>query len=117
MHSFREALDLLLKHTPLLPVECCRIEQAAGRVLRGEVRADRDFPPFDRVMMDGYGLRVADLDSNRKFRVTGSAPAGKPAVWPAVMRPPLRTAGILTATLGKPLLSKACCTVTSAREP
>lgn len=80
MHSFREALDLLLKHTPLLPVECCRIEQAAGRVLRGEVRADRDFPPFDRVMMDGYGLRVADLDSNRKFRVTGSAPAGKPRV-------------------------------------
>lgn len=80
MLSFREALDLLLKHTPLLPVERCRIEQATSRVLRGEISADRAFPPFDRVMMDGFALRSADFNAGRRFRITGSAPAGSPVV-------------------------------------
>lgn len=81
MLSFREALDLLLRHTPLLAAHSCRIEQAAGRVLREEIRADRNFPPFDRVMMDGYALRMADWQTgHRTFRVTGCAPAGQPTV-------------------------------------
>ena len=80
MISFSEALDRLLKITPLLSVEACRIEQAAGRVLRQEIRADRAFPSFDRVMMDGYALRGADLLASRSFRITGSAPAGRAAV-------------------------------------
>ena len=81
MLSFRAALDLLLRHTPLLLAESCRIEQAGGRVLREEIRADRAFPPFDRVMMDGYALRAADWRAgHRVYRVTGSAPAGQPAV-------------------------------------
>jgi molybdopterin molybdotransferase len=80
MIPFREALELLLKHTPLLPVERCRIEQAAGRVLRGEIRADRAVPPFDRVMMDGFAFRSADFQMSRRFYITGSAPAGCPVV-------------------------------------
>lgn len=79
MVSFHEALELLLESTPLLAAERCRLEHAAGRVLRGNVTADRDFPPFDRVMMDGYALRFADWQGgHRSFRVTGSAPAGQP---------------------------------------
>ncbi len=79
MLSFHEALELLLKHVPLLPVERCRIEEAAGRVLRGNVTADRAFPAYDRVMMDGYALRFSDWEMGcRSFQITGSAPAGKP---------------------------------------
>lgn len=64
---------------PLSAVVACRIEQAAGRVLRENVRADSDFPAFDRVMMDGYALRWRDWQAgHRTFRVTGSAPAGQP---------------------------------------
>ena len=82
MIPFREALDLLVRHTPLLPAEACRIGLAAGRVLREEIRADRAFPPFDRVMMDGYALRSADWQAGRRsFHVTGTAPAGRPAVF------------------------------------
>ncbi|MCX6866818.1 MAG: molybdopterin molybdotransferase MoeA [Verrucomicrobia bacterium] len=82
MTPFREALDLLLSHTPLLPAARCRIGQAAGRVLREEIRADRAFPPFDRVMMDGYALRSADWQAGRRsFHVTGIAPAGQPVVY------------------------------------
>ena len=78
MVSFHVALELLLKNSPLLPVESCRLQDAAGRVLRENVVADRTFPAFDRVMMDGYALRFSDWQAgHRTFRVTGSAPAGR----------------------------------------
>lgn len=79
MVSFQEALELLLKNTPLLAAERCRLEDAAGRVLRGNVMADRAFPPFNRVMMDGYALRLSDWQAgNRSFDVAASALAGHP---------------------------------------
>ncbi len=80
MISFQKALELLLKHTPSLGVERCRIEQAAGRVLLRDIRADRAFPSFDRVMMDGYALRSTELRTRRVFHVAGAAPAGRPMV-------------------------------------
>ncbi len=80
MISFRTALDHLLKNAPRMEAESCRLEDACGRVLRQEVTADREFPPFDRAMMDGYALRFAELTTGRTFRVTGSAPAGQPRV-------------------------------------
>ena len=50
---------------------------AHGRVLREAVRADRDLPPFDRVMMDGFALRAADVAAGtRVFRVEGTQAAG-----------------------------------------
>jgi molybdopterin molybdotransferase len=77
MLSFPEALNLLLRNCPSMPVESCRLENAAGRVLRAPVVADRAFPAFDRVMMDGYALRFSDWSAgHRSYQVTGSAPAG-----------------------------------------
>ena len=81
MISFHGALELLLENSPLMAVERCCLEEAGGRVLRENVVADRAFPAFDRVMMDGYALRFADWQAGqRSFRVTGSAPAGRAAV-------------------------------------
>lgn len=78
MLSFSEALDLLLRNCPSMSVESCRLENAAGRVLRAPVVADRAFPAFDRVMMDGYALRFSDwFAGHRSYQVTGSAPAGR----------------------------------------
>lgn len=79
MIPFSEAFRLLIASAPVAEREMIGIEMAAGRVLRQDVRADRAFPPFDRVMMDGFALRAADLRMNRSFRLTGSAPAGQPA--------------------------------------
>lgn len=79
MVSFHEARVLLVENVVRLATVRCRIEQAAGRVLREEVTADRAFPAFDRVMMDGHALRAADWEAGmRKFRVTGTAAAGAP---------------------------------------
>src|SRR5882762_7156428 len=40
--------------------ETIEIEQAFGRVLAREVRADRDYPPFNRSTRDGFAIRAAD---------------------------------------------------------
>lgn len=106
MTSFDEALELIIRHAPRLEAVACRLEQAHGRVLRQEIRADRDVPSFDRVMMDGYALRTGDLDGNRCFHVAGSAPAGKPqGVLPA------GTGICLEVMTGAPLPAGADCIV------
>ncbi|NJM38638.1 MAG: hypothetical protein HC845_12675 [Akkermansiaceae bacterium] len=79
MISFHEALELLLKNVTVLPVEPCRLENASGRTLCEDITADRDFPAFDWVMMDGHTLRIQDWEmENRNSRVTKNAPAKKP---------------------------------------
>jgi molybdopterin molybdotransferase len=55
-----------------LPLAAC-----AGRVLRREVRAERDAPPFDRVAMDGIAFAAA-AGARRSFRVAGVQAAGAP---------------------------------------
>jgi molybdopterin molybdotransferase len=62
---------------PLLPREDCALAQAHGRVLRADLRADRDLPPYDRVTMDGYALRSDALAAGaRTFRVASVQAAG-----------------------------------------
>lgn len=51
------------------------IDAAAGRVLRQAVTAERDQPPFDRVMMDGYAIRLGSTP-RRDFAVAGRQLAG-----------------------------------------
>ena len=42
--------------------------------------ADRDQPPFDRVMMDGIAIRYAEFgDGRRKFPIQSRQHAGDPA--------------------------------------
>ncbi len=72
-----EAAALILASVTHLPTEEVPLAEAHGRVLRAKVRADRDLPPFDRVMLDGYALRAADWAAGaRTFHVTGLQAAG-----------------------------------------
>ena len=53
------------------------LDKVVGRVLKEEIKADRDFPPFDRVMMDGIGIRYDDWQAGcRDFRIDGLSAAG-----------------------------------------
>lgn len=106
MIPFSEAFDLLLKHTSVLATERVRIEDAAGRVLRQEISADRDSPPFDRVMMDGFALRASDFAQGRRFLISGSAPAGR-----ATACLPERTRSCLEIMTGAPMPVGADCIV------
>ncbi len=60
MIPVEQALEIVLAHTPLLPVEEVLLTQALGRVLAEDVRADMDLPSFDRSAMDGYAVRAGD---------------------------------------------------------
>ena len=71
------AEKLIFTHLAPFHREDCPLAQAHGRMLRGDVCADRDLPPFDRVTMDGYALRAASLSAGvTHFRVEGVQAAG-----------------------------------------
>jgi molybdopterin molybdotransferase len=79
MITITEATQIVLDHTLNLPTETVPIQQAMGRLLQEELDADRDFPPFDRVSMDGIGIAYAAFEAGqRTFKVEGIAPAGAP---------------------------------------
>ena len=63
-----------------LPAERVPFNKAYGRILREPVLADRDFPPFDRVMMDGIAIAYDSADRNREFASEGIQRAGIPAM-------------------------------------
>lgn len=72
-----EAEKLVLENVAPFHREDCPLGAAHRRVLRSDLRADRDLPPFDRVTMDGYALRAATLAAGaRVFRVEGVQAAG-----------------------------------------
>jgi molybdopterin molybdotransferase len=81
MMSPAEAEKRIQEAMPEWPREDCPLAKAHGRVLREEIRADRDFPPFDRAILDGYAFRASSLAAgNRVFRVEAMQPAGVAAV-------------------------------------
>ena len=72
-----EAEKLIFENTAPFHREDCPLAAAHRRVLRAEIRADRDLPPFDRVTMDGYALRSSALANGvRVFRAEGVQAAG-----------------------------------------
>jgi molybdopterin molybdotransferase len=59
--------------------ETVALDRAVGRVLRQPVHAERDQPPFDRVMMDGIAIRFAEFDAGRReFPIQSRQHAGDP---------------------------------------
>jgi molybdopterin molybdotransferase len=72
------ALSIVLRATPVLPSEQVPCREALGRILQEEIRADQDYPPFDKSLMDGYAVLAADLDgAPRTLRVVQEIPAGR----------------------------------------
>jgi molybdopterin molybdotransferase len=58
-------------------VERLPLQQALGRVLAIDLKADRDLPPFNRVAMDGIAIKYNALANGlRSFRVIGTQAAG-----------------------------------------
>lgn len=61
-------------------IEDVALADSVGRVLRQSVTAERDQPPFDRVMMDGIAVDYASLSSGaRQFKIQATQHAGDPA--------------------------------------
>ena len=74
-----QAETLIEQHLTCLPIESLPLTQSAGAVLRENIYAERDHPPFDRVAMDGIALSTVSAASNAgRLRVASVQAAGDP---------------------------------------
>lgn len=74
--SVEDAYRQVLATASLLPAETVPLAQATGRVLRQAVAADRDFPPYHRVTMDGIAVRYSSLAGATTFPIERTQLAG-----------------------------------------
>jgi molybdopterin molybdotransferase len=70
----REAIQAAM---PSFETESVPVDSARGRVLRQSIAAERDQPPFDRVMMDGVAIAFRDFATGtRRFPIQSTQAAG-----------------------------------------
>jgi len=70
-----EALNLIQGLMVPQQVQKIAIQDALGLILAEDLRADRDFPPFNRTMMDGIAIKNTAL---KKWPIEDIAFAGEP---------------------------------------
>jgi len=77
MITTAEASALVAKSMVSFGTETVEVSASAGRVLRQTVSAERDQPPFDRVMMDGIAINHAAFERGvRAFPIQDTQHAG-----------------------------------------
>ncbi|WP_067585950.1 molybdopterin molybdotransferase MoeA [Endozoicomonas ascidiicola] len=74
-----EALDILIRSVrPVTDIDNISLEDSLGRVLAQEVISPINVPSHDNSAMDGYALRLQDLQSNDTLPLAGQSLAGHP---------------------------------------
>ena len=77
MISVENALQTILDSAQNFGVEEIPFLQSVGRILKENIVADRDFPPFNRVSMDGIAIDFSSFKKGqRSFNVEGIQAAG-----------------------------------------
>ncbi len=78
MTTVAEAQNSIFSFAKTFGTESVTLEKSFGRILTPPIRADRDYPPFNRSMMDGYAVQSADFqaDKNRSLPVREYIHAG-----------------------------------------
>jgi molybdopterin molybdotransferase len=80
VRSYQDARDLVVSRSTALSrqlrTELVPLLNALGRVLAQEIVADREYPPFDRSIRDGYAVRAADTHSGATLGCIGELKAG-----------------------------------------
>lgn len=77
MLTFEEARDIIFSHTIDLEIEQVILNDSLDRILMEDLHADRDFPPFDRVTMDGIAIQYSQLKNGQtKFEIENTLGAG-----------------------------------------
>ncbi|MEM8885765.1 MAG: molybdopterin molybdotransferase MoeA [Planctomycetota bacterium] len=77
MINVDEARARIAEHATVFPdAESIPLAAALGRFLMQPILADRDDPPFDKSLMDGYAVRADDVPG--RLRKVGRIEAGQP---------------------------------------
>lgn len=81
MINVQQAEELILQNLPTYPVVVCPLHQSYGRILREDIRADRESPACDKSLVDGVAIHLESyLKGQRQFEIESIQPAGKRAV-------------------------------------
>ncbi len=79
MIAVHDAEQILLAHLGNFGEITVPLSEALGRILAEPLIADRDFPPFHRVAMDGFAVSFEAIQSGqRRFEVSHTQFAGAP---------------------------------------
>ena len=77
--TVKEALEIILKNSENFGIEEVDFLQSSGRILKEDILADSDFPPFNRVSMDGIAISLEAFNKGlRTFKIEGIQGAGSP---------------------------------------
>src|SRR5258708_18203280 len=80
MLSYQRARELVIARVQSIlgtpAAESVPLSQSLGRVLSDEICSDRDYPPFDRSIRDGYAVRSTDTHPGAHLRCIGELKAG-----------------------------------------
>lgn len=105
MISVEQAKNIITSQQPDWGTCHVPTERSIGEVLAEEIYADRDFPPYDRVTMDGVALRFDTYESGiREFQVQETQLAGE-------LVKHLRTEDHVIEIMTGAVLSQGCDTV------
>ncbi|WP_187263896.1 molybdopterin molybdotransferase MoeA [Pontibacter beigongshangensis] len=63
---FEEAQQLVKAQAKSFGQEQVALDEADGRVLATAIRADRDYPPFNRSAVDGFAIRTEDWEQGQR---------------------------------------------------
>ncbi len=74
IHSLNEAIAKIRSHCQPLPANRIPLTNALGRILRENVQAVEDLPPFDCSTRDGFAILAEDTSAS--FHVIGTIHAG-----------------------------------------
>ena len=100
MLSVAEAFARVLATARPLPPETLPLPRAAGRVLAETLTADRDFPPFNRVAMDGIAVQHAAWAAGQtEFVIEHTQYAGAP---PQPLQHPQHAIEVMTGAVLPP---------------
>ena len=77
MTTVEQAEKIILAETKDYGTESIYFENALGRVLAEDLKADRDLPPYNRVTMDGIAISFAAYENGtRSFKIIATQAAG-----------------------------------------
>lgn len=78
MISVEEAEKIILEQSKDYGIELASFDTCLHRVLAESIVADRDFPPFNRVTMDGIAISYEGFKKgNRSFKIKATQAAGE----------------------------------------
>ena len=77
--TVKEATTIILNNSLNFGIEEVDFINSVGRVLKENIVADRDFPPFNRVSMDGIAITSEAFNKGiRSYKIEGIQAAGSP---------------------------------------